>query len=62
MTKREIKAIEAKNQIAGEIKDWFKENKPMNLKKVVGCLLTIEAFIGVANLPSVQQIIRSKYL
>lgn len=62
MSKREEKAIEAKNMIAGEVKGYFKEDRPMNLKRIVDCLIKIEAVIGAGNLPTVHQIINNKHL
>lgn len=61
MTDKHFNAILAKNGIAREIRDKAKawNSESMNISYIVKQLKEIEAYIGEANQPSVEDIITS---
>lgn len=52
-------AILAKNDIARELRD-YKNGEPISPTKIVHCLTQIEEYLGVANQPSVEDIINNQ--
>lgn len=59
MTDKKFNAILAKNDIAREVRDSIQHREEMSTNQIMYCLNQIEAYIGEANQPSVNDIINT---